>query len=83
MKKFIHKAADAFKVSPSANSQAKITERVFLEVRHGSRDLGRIIIGLYGEIVPKTAENFKALATGEKGFGYNGSKFHRVIDGFM
>ena len=53
------------------------------DITVNDKDLGRIVFRLYDEIVPKTAKNFRVLATGENGYGYEGSGFHRVIPQFM
>lgn len=57
--------------------------QVFFEIEADGESLGKIVFELRADVVPKTAENFRALATGEKGYGYEGSSFHRVIQNFM
>ncbi|MFG2451955.1 peptidylprolyl isomerase [Streptomyces sp. M41(2017)] len=60
-----------------------MSENVFFEVTADGEPLGRIEFKLFDDVVPKTARNFRELATGAHGYGYKGSPFHRVIPGFM
>jgi cyclophilin family peptidyl-prolyl cis-trans isomerase len=60
-----------------------VADNVFFDIQINDQDAGRIVFRLYDEEVPKTARNFRELATGEHGFGYAGSKFHRIIPDFM
>eukprot|EP00931_Biecheleriopsis_adriatica_P124117 TRINITY_DN99215_c0_g1_i1.p2 TRINITY_DN99215_c0_g1~~TRINITY_DN99215_c0_g1_i1.p2 ORF type:complete len:183 (-),score=38.78 TRINITY_DN99215_c0_g1_i1:103-651(-) len=69
----------------AAGPLPKVTSKVFFDVAIGGKASGRVVFGLYGEHVPKTAANFEALCKCEKGppLCYKGSPFHRIIPGFM
>ncbi|MBO7934914.1 peptidylprolyl isomerase [Streptomyces antibioticus] len=60
-----------------------MSDNVYFDITINDEPAGRIVFKLYDDVVPKTARNFRELATGEHGFGYAGSSFHRVIPDFM
>ncbi|MFI8325085.1 peptidylprolyl isomerase [Streptomyces sp. NPDC085529] len=60
-----------------------MSNNVFFDITINDEPAGRIVFKLFDDVVPKTARNFRELATGEHGFGYEGSSFHRVIPAFM
>ena len=68
--------------------QATITSKVFFDITIDGNPVGRIVMGLYGDVVPKTALNFQTLCEGDKELdgqklSYVGTPFHRIIPGFM
>ncbi|ODN73528.1 peptidyl-prolyl cis-trans isomerase, variant 1 [Cryptococcus amylolentus CBS 6039] len=64
-------------------STASTMSQVYFDIAINNAPAGRITFKLFDDVVPKTAENFRQLCTGAKGFGYAGSGFHRVIPQFM
>ncbi|KAF8173327.1 cyclophilin-like domain-containing protein [Mycena galopus ATCC 62051] len=69
--------------APSVAAGLHSAPNVFFDIHIASQPAGRIIFKLYDSTTPRTAANFRQLATGEHGFGYAGSPFHRIIPGFM
>ncbi|XP_075466508.1 peptidyl-prolyl cis-trans isomerase F, mitochondrial-like isoform X2 [Ascaphus truei] len=70
-------------LSVTTTSSSNNNPVVYMDIVADGEPLGRITFRLRADVVPKTAENFRALCTGEKGYGYKGSTFYRIIPGFM
>ncbi len=70
-------------IAGDALGEEKKNPQVYFDVKIGDEAAGRIVIELFADVVPKTAENFRQLCTHEQGFGFKGSSFHRIIPGFM
>ena len=72
-----------FRYSLSPSLRYSYNPFVQFDISINNQPAGRIVFSLFDDIVPKTATNFRQLCTGEHGFGYAGSTFHRVIPKFM
>ena len=68
---------------------SKVNFKVYMDVQIGASAAGRVVFELFNDLTPRTAENFRALCTGEYGkannvrLHYLATKFHRIIDGFV
>jgi peptidyl-prolyl isomerase E (cyclophilin E) len=74
---------DASAAAPAQKRHRRQNPHVYFDITIGGTAAGRVMMELRADVVPKTAENFRQLCTGEAGFGYKGSGFHRVIPNFM
>merc|ERR1712087_878357 len=83
LKIYLHLLKLPFLTNSALQLSEMVKTGVFFDMTIGGRPVGRIVMQLDSDVCPKTCENFRALCTGEKGFGYAGSSFHRVIPGFM
>nr|DAZ86359.1 TPA_inf: venom-related protein PPI [Conus ebraeus] len=75
--------ASVMAVASESALEAKVTKEVTFDLSIGGDAVGKVVIGLFGEAVPRTVENFAQLASGENGYGYEGTPFHRVIEDFV
>ncbi|CAF3321420.1 unnamed protein product [Rotaria sp. Silwood2] len=82
---FNQSIANALRNSAATKNQmpSQSCPNVYLDISINNYPIGRIQFKLFDDIVPTTAANFRALCTGEKGFGYEGSRFHRVIPQYI
>jgi len=86
----INATEDEVEEGEPAKPQAEITQRVYFDIDINSIPAGRVVMGLYGNVVPKTVENFATLCAGDTTdarsgiqLAFAGSSFHRIIPNFM